>query len=289
MFVAPRAPTLLSLTCNRQRVISDAMRGLSIGLGLVLMLGVAHAQQPAPASAPVTSLNFEYFRTRVQPILLHKREGLARCYVCHSQGTPLVIQELSPGATTWNEEQSRLNYDAWLYFNHFRLFELARAYGVKLKQAFGYRDAKALNLVDGSGNLLPRPASSSWMYSGGEGMTMYRYVHSVFEAVLERIAVRNFSDFLDRGVAYGLLEAGDFVLVHGAHIFKIEEDRKAGPGQTMLGRRHNQIFWQDSCAASNSYYFDRHGDVPFRPSPSLETSWRSARFDLDDYRFERLA
>lgn len=132
---------------------------------------------------------------------------------------------------------SRLNYDAWLYFNHLRLFELARAYGIKLKQAFGYRDAKALKLVDGSGNLLPRPASSNWMYSGGEGMTLYHYVHSVFEAVLERVAVRNFSDFLDRGIAYGLLEAGDFILVHGAHIFKIEEDRKAGPGQTMLGRR----------------------------------------------------
>src|SRR4051812_27107317 len=54
----------------------------------------------------------------------------------------------------------------------------------------------------------------------------------------------------------------------------------------MLGRRHNQIFFQDSCGGSNSYYFDRHGDVPFRASTSLETSWRSARFDLDDYRFE---
>jgi cation diffusion facilitator CzcD-associated flavoprotein CzcO len=54
----------------------------------------------------------------------------------------------------------------------------------------------------------------------------------------------------------------------------------------MLARRHNQIFFQDSCGAANSYYFDRHGDVPFRPSPSLETSWRSARFDLGDYRFE---
>jgi cation diffusion facilitator CzcD-associated flavoprotein CzcO len=54
-----------------------------------------------------------------------------------------------------------------------------------------------------------------------------------------------------------------------------------------LARRHNQIFFQPSCAAANSYYFDRHGDVPFRPATSLETSWRSARFDLDDYRFAR--
>ena len=36
---------------------------------------------------------------------------------------------------------------------------------------------------------------------------------------------------------------------------------------------------------ANSYYFDPHGDVPFRPSPSIEVSLRSARFDLDDYSF----
>ena len=55
----------------------------------------------------------------------------------------------------------------------------------------------------------------------------------------------------------------------------------------MLGRRKNQIFWQDSCVKANSYYFDPiHGDVPLRPSPTLEVSLRSARFDLDDYRFE---
>ena len=57
----------------------------------------------------------------------------------------------------------------------------------------------------------------------------------------------------------------------------------------MLARRHNQIFFRDTCATANSYYFDRHGDVPFRASPSLETIWRSARFDLDDYRFEAAA
>jgi cation diffusion facilitator CzcD-associated flavoprotein CzcO len=59
--------------------------------------------------------------------------------------------------------------------------------------------------------------------------------------------------------------------------------------KAMLARRHNQIFFQDSCQTANSYYFDRHGDAPFRPATSLETSWRSARFDLDDYRFEALA
>jgi cation diffusion facilitator CzcD-associated flavoprotein CzcO len=57
--------------------------------------------------------------------------------------------------------------------------------------------------------------------------------------------------------------------------------------EEMLSRRKHQVFWQDGCKAANSYYFDRHGDVPFRPATSIETHWRSARFDLDDYRFER--
>ena len=56
--------------------------------------------------------------------------------------------------------------------------------------------------------------------------------------------------------------------------------------ESMLARRHRQVFFQGSCASANSYYFDRHGDVPFRASTSLEAAWRSARFDLDDYRFE---
>jgi hypothetical protein len=63
------------------------------------------AQQPA-------ALDFEVFRTRVQPVFLKKRQGLARCYVCHSQGTPLVFQQLSPGRDAWDEEQSRKNFEA---------------------------------------------------------------------------------------------------------------------------------------------------------------------------------
>ncbi|WP_320671567.1 flavin-containing monooxygenase [Patulibacter defluvii] len=54
---------------------------------------------------------------------------------------------------------------------------------------------------------------------------------------------------------------------------------------SMLARRDRQVFFQDSCTRANSYYFDRHGDVPFRSSLTLEAAWRSARFDLDDYRF----
>ena len=53
----------------------------------------------------------------------------------------------------------------------------------------------------------------------------------------------------------------------------------------MMRKRHTQIFWQDSCQAPDSYYFDKNGDVPLRPASTLETYWRSRRFPLDDYEF----
>jgi hypothetical protein len=70
------------------------------------------ASRPAGAVAPRRALDFEAFKTRVQPILLDKRSGLARCYVCHSQGTPFRLQALSPGSASWNDEESQRNFEA---------------------------------------------------------------------------------------------------------------------------------------------------------------------------------
>ena len=57
----------------------------------------------------------------------------------------------------------------------------------------------------------------------------------------------------------------------------------------MMRKRHRQIFWQETCALANSYYFDKHGDVALRPATTLEAYWRSRRFPLDDYRFTATA
>ncbi len=77
----------------------------------VMLVGLL-SQQPASSSAASASLDFEFFKTKVQPIFLAKRPGHARCISCHASGTPLRLQPLSPGSTTWNDEQSRKNFDA---------------------------------------------------------------------------------------------------------------------------------------------------------------------------------
>ena len=79
---------------------------------LVLAMGAAFAPQAAPRPAAGPALDYEYFKTRVQPVFLNKRKGNARCYSCHSQGTSFRLQRLSPGATNWDEEQTRRNYEA---------------------------------------------------------------------------------------------------------------------------------------------------------------------------------
>jgi hypothetical protein len=84
------------------------MRRLSILL--ILTLTMLLGQEPS--SSPSVSLDYAFFRDRVQPIFLAKRPGHARCVVCHDNGSPR-LQELSPGATSWNEEQSRKNFEQW--------------------------------------------------------------------------------------------------------------------------------------------------------------------------------
>ena len=82
------------------------MRATHPLLLVLAFVSTASAQTPAPA------LDFEFFKARVQPIFLAKRTGHARCVACHGQGTPLRLQALAPGSTTWTEEQSRKNFEA---------------------------------------------------------------------------------------------------------------------------------------------------------------------------------
>ncbi len=79
---------------------------------LTMMATAQPAAKGAPSSTAPQSLDFEFYKTRVEPIFLKKRPGHARCYVCHSVRSPLRLQKLTPGATSWTEEQSRRNFEA---------------------------------------------------------------------------------------------------------------------------------------------------------------------------------
>lgn len=76
-----------------------------------ILMAVVLLQAASPL-ARAQSLDYEYFKTRVEPLFLKKQQGHARCVVCHAESTnPFNLQRLSPGASAWTEDQSRLNFD----------------------------------------------------------------------------------------------------------------------------------------------------------------------------------
>ena len=72
-----------------------------LAIVFVLFAGFAAAQ----------TLDFEVYRTKVEPIFMKKRGAHARCVSCHSaSNSAFKLQEIPDGATGWTEEQSRMNF-----------------------------------------------------------------------------------------------------------------------------------------------------------------------------------
>jgi hypothetical protein len=76
----------------------------------------ATAQTSGSPDAQTPQLDYEFFKTRVEPVFLKKRsDDHARCYVCHQVahhgGGPLSLDMLPPGGSFWTEEQSRHNFE----------------------------------------------------------------------------------------------------------------------------------------------------------------------------------
>ena len=100
------------------------LRPKKIAAGLVLAslaalcirVPFAAAQSAAqPASVPAKALDYEVFKTRVEPIFLKRRSpNHARCYACHEKAkhfSGLMLESLPPGSSSWTEEQSRRNFE----------------------------------------------------------------------------------------------------------------------------------------------------------------------------------
>ncbi len=149
------------------------------------------------------------------------------------------------------------------------------------------------------GNMPPFPVH------GSDGVELAQWWDTNRFQAYEGVSVPGFPNwFLILG-PYGFNGASYFTLIENQarHIVRclrrarstgstsVEVSREANQRyfETMLGRRSRQVFFRDSCSTANSYYFDSHGDAPFRSATTLEVAWHSARFDLDDYRFTQVA
>jgi hypothetical protein len=96
--------------------ILSAVVLLATGVLLCLFVPSSPAQTPAATDAQAPQLDYEFFKTKVEPIFLkHRSDDHARCYVCHQMqrhgGGPLSLEMLPTGASFWTEEQSRHNFE----------------------------------------------------------------------------------------------------------------------------------------------------------------------------------
>jgi YVTN family beta-propeller protein len=83
---------------------------MRVARSLMVVLALA---SPAFAQTRATApaLDFDFYKTRVQPIFLAERPGHARCIACHGSGTPMRLQPLGAGQASWSDEESRKNFD----------------------------------------------------------------------------------------------------------------------------------------------------------------------------------
>src|ERR1700730_2950202 len=80
-----------------------------IGVAILAALTVSN---PITTVQTVPKLDYDFFKSGVEPVLLTKRPDHARCYVCHVESNNAFhLQRLAAGATGWTEEQSRRNFE----------------------------------------------------------------------------------------------------------------------------------------------------------------------------------
>lgn len=223
---------------------------------------------------------------QIGPLAIHTAENLAvLCLHHHDKAHTtseltrnLDLNKLKSIKSQWEKEvcshnaeailqASRLDYDAWWYFNHTRLFELANVQNIRFTDLSNYYSALKKMVINHQGLPNAKNIIEPHMYSGYEGLDLYGYVREVMEAVLENLpAVFNISDFLDRSIALSILKPGDFIFVQGAHVFSGK--RQNGKGQLCTGkRRANNV--------EVSYIFDRWEAT----SLSAWGGWLSGRHD----------
>ena len=84
---------------------------LALFVAAAVAAGAIAGLQPA-AGAPA-ALDYNFFKTQVEPIFMKKRAGHARCVQCHTEANNFLrLERLAPGQTTWNEEQSRKMFES---------------------------------------------------------------------------------------------------------------------------------------------------------------------------------
>jgi hypothetical protein len=83
---------------------------MSVRIAVVTVAASALALASAAVSEAAT-LDYDYFKSKVQPIFIAKRPGHAPCVMCHAEANNMLRLQRLPHGQTWSEEDTRKNFD----------------------------------------------------------------------------------------------------------------------------------------------------------------------------------
>ncbi len=74
--------------------------------------GFAFALASTTFVSAAATLDYDFYKAKVQPIFLEKRPGHAPCAMCHAGAENMLhLEKLPDGQSAWTEEQTRRNFD----------------------------------------------------------------------------------------------------------------------------------------------------------------------------------
>jgi cyclohexanone monooxygenase len=164
------------------------------------------------------------------------------------------------------------------------------------------RDVDVLILATGF-KVMDVDSIPTFPVTGSGGLPLAKFWSEQRLQAYEGVSIPRFPNFFTVMGPYGYVGSSYFALIEtqthhivrclqqaadrGATRVEVSQEANDRFFAEMMRKRHRQIFWQDSCSLANSYYFDKNGDVPLRPTTTMEAYWRSRRFPIEDYAFSR--
>jgi hypothetical protein len=74
--------------------------------------GFAFALASTTLVSAAGTLDYDFYKAKVQPIFLEKRAGHAPCAMCHAGAENMLhLEKLPDGQSAWTDEQTRKNFD----------------------------------------------------------------------------------------------------------------------------------------------------------------------------------
>ena len=236
--------------------------------------------------------------------LAKRAESAAKAYLRRQVEDPVVREQLTPRYAVGCKRPGFHNtYLATFNRDNVRLVTepIDKVTDIGVSTVDGDRHEIDVLILATGFKVMDTDSVPTFPVSGPGGRSLSRFWDEHRLQAYEGVSIPGFPNFFTVFGPYGYVGSSYFALIEAQthhivrclkragrrHASRVEVTREANDRyfSEMMRRRHRQVFWQDSCRLANSYYFDKNGDVPLRPTTTLEAFWRSRRFDLDDYRF----